>query len=185
LPYSAYQFQTSVINGGIVPIKYPGYTDSPFTISFWYKNLPQTDIAVDVFGNIVNTTGMTNNVRLIAYNISGVLTMRFVRWNGTEFLYGPTLLTINDNAWHFIKIWYEGDVPGNTKVHINVDLGVETVLDNQNGYVNAIFENQFIIGGIGFNIFDLRIFNLQIPVAALTYYYNDVLTGGRKTLPLV
>jgi hypothetical protein len=176
---SAYQFNNSSIYVGKLAVFSSDITaEYQYQITFWLKNTAASNREYDIIGNY-NVD--RSQVRLQMFNTSGVTTLRLVRiYQGTQT--SSDLVTVNDLNWHFYRVYYSGS--GHT-LHVSVDMDTENVFSNQQNYATGLLRDPIIVGFQGYNLFDLRVFTLPIPQTALLYYYNDVLAGGAKTLPII
>jgi hypothetical protein len=134
-----------------------------FTITFWFQMTAPNQQAVVLQGGVNNI-----NIQVIAGTIYVI-----AEPSATVILSFPY-----DVLWHFIKISYD-HVTG--IILASVDNGADT--STPGSLFSTILINTIMIW-VNSNcpFFDLRIFSTVIANANLTYYYNDVLAGGNRTL---
>lgn len=156
---------TADVNGISLPC--PIVSPCNFTIIFWYK-----------------TGGTGGSVSILAENNAGTnclywssASSQLVLVSGGSSIVLKTLT--NDGKWHFIKFSYTAAT--NTAL-VSEDNGadVSTVTIIPKTFLKSTMMT-LNINTTG-EIFDLRVFSNVIANSDLTYYYNDVLNGGNRTL---
>ena len=168
--YSAY------VNIGQVGLCIPSIidmTNHAFAIGFWYNPAAATSangIVIESlflpYQSTISIDGVTG--KLIAHDPADP----------------DDSVTIPTSGWHYLLIQYNN---GTNSSQVSVDLGAPVVF-SAIGRFNTQIETGFIfMPHCLHSIFDLRVFNLNgaaYPMleSTLTYYYNDVLAGGNRTL---
>jgi hypothetical protein len=173
---SAYAFGSFGNTGFFIPAITFG-TDQ-WVLTFWAKATLGTPNASVLFGISQNGHPVNNlNMEIIGGNY---FQMRFSKWNGSSLDYSIPMFHITDTNWHFYRITCE---IAYSVVASSVDLISDAF--GTMPVANGLFSIPTIMIPDGFSIFDLRLFNAYKNDADLVYYYNDVLTGGKRTLPTV
>jgi hypothetical protein len=162
------------------PIKAVLY--GPWTFNFWIYTGGGCGGLGMIFKLIPYAEGMITSNQL-RFDQSGYVAMTSEYGADSGHLPVPS-----DGNWHFVSISYLG---ANHALLGQVDMGAVIQLEAAGGD----WGNKFLLGtdtGVDYPIissinpiFDIRVFNIGLSQAQLNYYYQDVLAGGARTLPLV
>lgn len=147
-----------------IEIPCPLISPCDFTLIYWYK-----------------TGGLSTAVSILGqYSSPGTIVL-FWRSATSQLVFLGTVVKrlINDGAWHFVKMSYATIT--NT-VLVSEDLGadVATVTNLPDGFLASTMT--ILANTSTGELFDVRLFGTVLSNSDLEYYYNDVLSGGNKTL---
>jgi hypothetical protein len=132
---------------------------------FWYKTTGSGTLTKILYNKTHTDAIQVNSsaLKLQYYNGSG----------GTADL----LTILNDGKWHFIKASYTS---ATTTFLSSIDNEADnTVSVNAATLLTTLMTLLYNTDG---ELFDLRVFSTILSNADLTYYYNDIINGGNRTL---
>ena len=163
-PHAYSALKLALPNSGI-DIPCPIISPCNFTVTFWYKTT----------GSGTLTTILYNKTHTDAIQVnSSALKLQYYNGSGGT----ADLLTIlNDGKWHFIKASYTS---ATTTFLSSIDNEADnTVSVNAATLLTTLMTLLYNTDG---ELFDLRVFSTILSNADLTYYYNDIINGGNRTL---
>jgi hypothetical protein len=151
-----------------VPIPCPIISPCDFTLTFWYKT-GGISTSVSILGqysapetNVLYWSSASSQLVLYVGGVSVVLT---------------TLK--NNNLWHFVKFSYTA-ITHTALVSEDNETDVSTITILPDSFLKSAMT--ILANTSTGELFDVRLFSAVLSNADLTYYYNDILVGGNRTL---